>query len=120
MPPAVGVVSPHLKVIHSSAYSSSIHSILSSIASSRTASAQTPIKVAVVGGGQSGVEVAIDLRSKLQDLLPLPPNGDGTPARHEIDLVVSGGSLKPSDGSPSSNEIFDPSCTYASVDPQNC
>lgn len=111
------MISPHLKIIHSSAYSSSIHSILSSIASSRPASVQIPVKVAVVGGGQSGVEVAIDLRSKLQDMLPLPPNEDGTPAKHEIDLIVSSGSLKPSDGSPSSNEIFDPAGAYASVYP---
>lgn len=119
MPPAVSMASPHLKIIHSSTYSSSIHSILSSIASSRTASAQLPVKIAVVGGGQSGVEVTIDLRSKLVDLLPLPPNEDGTPARHEIDLIVSGGSLKPSDDSPSSNEIFDPACAYASVHGQS-
>jgi L-ornithine N5-oxygenase len=120
MPSAVSMISPHHKIIHSSIYSTSIHSILSSIASSRSASVELshhPFKVAVVGGGQSAAEIVIDLRSKLQDVFPLLPNGDGGPARHEIDLIISRGSLKPVDGSPFSNEIFDPTCAYVNIYP---
>jgi L-ornithine N5-oxygenase len=122
MPRAVSMVSPHQKIIHSSSYSTYIHSILFSIASSRAASVELsrcPVKVAVVGSGQSAAEVVTDLRSKLQEVLPLFPNEDGNPARHEIDLIISRGSLKPSDDSPFSNEIFDPTCAYVDVYPPN-
>ena len=122
MPSAVGTISPHHKIVHSSVYSTSIHSILDSIASSQNASAgrsHYPVRVAVVGSGQSAAEVVIDLRSKLQDSLPLFPNEDGNPARHEIDLIISRGSLKPSDDSPFSNEIFDPACACANIYPPN-
>ncbi|KAF9651551.1 hypothetical protein BDM02DRAFT_3091079 [Thelephora ganbajun] len=114
MPSAVSAISPHHKITHSSTYSTCIHSILSSITSSRRASTEHPyypIKVAVVGSGQSAAEVVIDLRSKLQDALPLLPNEHGNPARHKIDLIINRGSLKPSDDSPFSNEIFDPAST---------
>lgn len=113
MPSAVNVISPHPRVIHSSTYLTSIHSILSSIALSRRGCAKVPrhpIKVAVVGSGQSAAEVVIDLHSKLQDMVLLLPNADGNPARHEIDLIINKGSLKPSDESPFSNKIFDPTC----------
>ena len=118
MPSAISMISPHHKIIHSSVYSTSIHPILSSIASSRNASmklSNSPLKVVVVGGGQSAAEVVIDLRSRLQDAPPLPQNEDGNPARHEIDLIISRGSLKPSDDSPFSNEIFDPACACMNI-----
>jgi len=118
MPSAVSMISPHHKIIHSSTYSTSIHPILSSITSSRNASIKLPhrpLKVVVVGGGQSAAEVVIDLRSRLQDVLSSPPNEDGNPARHEIDLIISRGSLKPSDDSPFSNEIFDPACACVNI-----
>ena len=118
MPSAVSMISPHHKVIHSSIYSTSIHSIISSIASSRRASAELsrhPVKVAVIGSGQSAAEVVIDLHSKLQDVLPLLPNKDRNPAKHEVDLIISRGSLKPSDDSPFSNEIFDPACACVNI-----
>lgn len=120
MPSAVSIISPHHKIIHSSIYSNSIQHILSSITSSRTASVEPshcPVKIAVVGGGQSAAEVVIDLHSKFQDVLPLLPREDGNPARHKIDLIISGGSLKPSDDSPFSNEIFDPTCACADIYP---
>jgi L-ornithine N5-oxygenase len=122
MPSAVSMIQPHHKIIHSSVYSTSIHSILSSLASSRSASVELPhhpVKIAVVGSGQSAAEVVLDLRSKLQDALPLLPNEDGNPTRHEIDLIISRGSLKPSDDSPFSNEIFDPTCTCVNICPPN-
>lgn len=120
MPRAVSMISSHHKIIHSSIYSSSIQSILSSITLSRTGSVEVsryPVKIAVIGSGQSAAEVVIDLRSKLRDMLPLLPNEDKKPTRHEIDLIISRGSLKPSDDSPFSNEIFDPTCACANIHP---
>jgi len=120
MPDAVSIISPHHKIIHSSTYSTSIQSILSSLPPPRNASVKHshhPVKVAVIGGGQSAAEVVIDLRSKLQDVLPLPPDEKGNPMRHEIDLIINKGSLKPSDDSQFSNEIFDPACTCMNIYP---
>lgn len=114
MPSAVTMVLHHQKIIHSSVYLTSVYSILPSIASSRCSSPQVlhqPVKIAVVGSGQSASEVVIDLRSKLQDRIPLLPDTDGKPAGHEIYLIMNRGSLKPSDCSPFSNEIFDPACS---------
>jgi len=122
MPSAVSMISPHHKIIHSSIYSTSIHSILSLITSSRNTTVENfhhPVKIAVIGSGQSAAEVVIDLRSKLQDVLPSLPNEDGNPMRHEIDLIISRGSLKPSDDSPFSNEIFDPTCARVNIYPHN-
>jgi len=122
MPSAIGMISPHHKIMHSSVYSTCISSILSSIGFSQAGSAELshcPVKVAVIGSGQSAAEVVIDLRAKLQDGLPLLPSGDRNLARHEIDLIISKGSLKPSDDSPFSNEIFDPTCAYVKFYPLN-
>jgi len=114
------MISPHHKIIHSSIYSTSIHPILSSIASSQNTSIELPnrpLKAVVIGGGQSAAEVVIDLRSRLQDAVPLSPTEDGHAVRHEVDLIISRGSLKPSDDSPFSNEIFDPACAYMWIYP---
>lgn len=54
-------------------------------------------RVAVVGGGQSAVEVTVDLRSRFPDA--------------SIDLIFRGHALKPSDSSPFVNEIFNPDYT---------
>ncbi|MCK1516304.1 lysine N(6)-hydroxylase/L-ornithine N(5)-oxygenase family protein [Bradyrhizobium sp. 190] len=53
--------------------------------------------VAVIGGGQSAVEVTVDLRSRF-------PHAS-------IDLIFRGHALKPSDSSPFVNEIFNPDYT---------
>ncbi|KAF9792226.1 L-lysine 6-monooxygenase (NADPH-requiring)-domain-containing protein [Thelephora terrestris] len=114
MPSAIDAISPHPRVIHSSSYLTSIYSILSSIVSSRRDGAEAlrqPVKVAVVGSGQSAAEIVIDLHSKLREVVSLLPNADGDPARHKIDLIINKGSLKPSDESPFSNKIFDPAST---------
>ncbi|MET3845210.1 lysine N(6)-hydroxylase/L-ornithine N(5)-oxygenase family protein [Bradyrhizobium sp. OAE829] len=61
--------------------------------------------VAVVGGGQSAVEVTVDLRNRF-------PHAN-------IDLIFRGHALKPSDSSPFVNEIFNPDYTdfiYAQPD----
>lgn len=57
-----------------------------------------PLRIAVVGSGQSAAEVTLNLRERLSGTC------------HEIDMIMRRGSLKPSDDSPFANEIFDPAC----------
>jgi L-ornithine N5-oxygenase len=56
-----------------------------------------PLRVAVVGGGQSGAEAFIDLN-------------DGYPGA-KVDLILRAAVLKPADDSPFVNEIFSPEYT---------
>lgn len=104
MPAAISLILPHPKIIHSSIYTLSISSILTSITAKRNVSSR-PIRIAVIGGGQSSAEVLLDLQNRL-DKIPIL----GERRRHELELIISKGSLKPSDDSPFSNEVFDPSC----------
>ncbi|MEH3117451.1 MAG: lysine N(6)-hydroxylase/L-ornithine N(5)-oxygenase family protein [Methylorubrum populi] len=53
--------------------------------------------VAVIGGGQSAVEISYDLHERFKHL--------------KIDLIFRGHALKPSDSSPFVNEIFNPEYT---------
>ena len=53
-----------------------------------------PLRIAIVGGGQSAAEAFIDLN-------------DNHPAAH-LDLILRGAALKPADDSPFVNEIFSP------------
>jgi L-ornithine N5-oxygenase len=66
-----------------------------------------PLKLAVVGGGQSAAEVTLDLQRRLDGV----PSASGQP--HEIHMIIRKGCLKPSDDSPFVNEIFDPACTLS-------
>jgi lysine/ornithine N-monooxygenase len=61
-----------------------------------------PLRIAVIGAGQSAAEVAIDLHSRLASI---PVAGEKT---HTLDMIIRKGSLKPSDDSPFVNEIFNP------------
>lgn len=63
-----------------------------------------PLKLAIVGAGQSASEVLLDLLRRLEGI---PCNG-----QHEIHMIIRKGSLKPSDDSPFVNEIFDPASAY--------
>lgn len=104
MPAATALITPHPKIIHSSAYALSIPSILSSITAQQVVSSK-PIRIAVIGGGQSSAEVVLDLQTRL-NMIPILGGGG---QRHELELIIGKGSLKPSDDSPFSNEVFDPS-----------
>lgn len=86
-------------LLHSSEYKHRIGELLESITSER----QRPLRIAVIGGGQSAAEVTMNLHGLLNDL----PAGDG-PIGHQVDMLLRKGSLKPSDDTPFSNEIFDP------------
>ncbi|PGH13041.1 hypothetical protein AJ79_03878 [Helicocarpus griseus UAMH5409] len=74
-------------IIHSSVYLDSVQKLLQE----KNAS----YRLAVVGGGQSAVEISEDMQSRY-------PNS-------KVTLITKASSLKPSDDSPFVNEIFDPS-----------
>ncbi|HCR1545527.1 ornithine monooxygenase [Pseudomonas putida] len=57
----------------------------------------TPMRIAIIGGGQSAAEAFIDLN-------------DGYPGV-KVDMILRGSSLKPADDSPFVNEIFSPDFT---------
>ncbi|KAF5380921.1 hypothetical protein D9615_004010 [Tricholomella constricta] len=99
IPESIVSISDHPFVIHSSAYATSIEPVLKSLASKLR-----PLRVAIIGSGQSAAEVTMDLRERLS-LIPCAG------FRHELDMIIRKGSLKPSDDSPFANEIFDPSST---------
>ncbi|KAF5367963.1 hypothetical protein D9758_004464 [Tetrapyrgos nigripes] len=90
-------------VMHSSRYRICRDKLFQSISSP---SSPQPLRIAVIGGGQSAAEVAINLR----DCLSLIPTGN-SPTGHQVDMIIRKGSLKPSDDTPFSNEIFDPEVT---------
>ncbi|KAH6918510.1 lysine/ornithine N-monooxygenase [Coprinopsis sp. MPI-PUGE-AT-0042] len=90
----------HPRVSHSSSYALRIADMLRSL--SRLS---RPLRVAVIGSGQSAAEVTMDVRNRLASV---PADG-----RHVVDMLIRKGSLKPSDDSPFANEIFDPASTDA-------
>lgn len=75
------------RVIHSSRYRGGIEPLL--------ADGSRPLRVAVVGGGQSAAEIFEDLTRRFPQV--------------DASLVLRGTALKPSDDSPFVNEIFNPS-----------
>ncbi|WP_420006630.1 lysine N(6)-hydroxylase/L-ornithine N(5)-oxygenase family protein [Arenibacterium sp. LLYu02] len=76
-------------VLHSSAYVTDCKP--------RLAAGRAPMRIAVVGGGQSGAEIFWDLVND--------------PSRPLVDFLIRGQALKPSDDSPFVNEIFDSAFT---------
>ncbi|KAL0574943.1 hypothetical protein V5O48_007017 [Marasmius crinis-equi] len=88
-------------VVHSSSYATSIDSIFEQIGASTR-----PVRVAVVGAGQSAAEVALNLHDRLSRI----PSSGG---RHRVEMIIRKGAPRPSDDSPFANEIFDPESTDA-------
>ncbi|KAF8332309.1 L-lysine 6-monooxygenase [Cantharellus anzutake] len=111
------------RIIHTSVYAHRIdgimHDILSDIIfkrpSTTTESESTnfrPVRIAVVGSGQSAAEVLLDIQARLSVFPPPAPSSEhSVPSNHSVDLIIHRGSLKPSDDSPFANEIFDPAST---------
>ncbi|KAG5645252.1 hypothetical protein DXG03_006669 [Asterophora parasitica] len=99
IPETLSSISDHPFVIHSSTFATSIDPILKALAGK-----SRPLRIAVVGSGQSAAEVTMNLRERLSLI-------SCAESRHEVDMLIRKGSLKPSDDSPFSNEIFDPSST---------
>ncbi|KAI0780915.1 lysine/ornithine N-monooxygenase [Trametes elegans] len=101
LPPALAVVAPHPRIIHSANYLFAVEDFFASVPQTGE-----PLRIAVIGAGQSSTEVLLDLHNRLNSL---PPPADGR--KHELDMIFRKGSLKPSDDTPFSNEIFDPAST---------
>ncbi|KAG6851030.1 hypothetical protein H0H93_004517 [Arthromyces matolae] len=99
IPESLSPIAQHPFVIHSSAYVTSIDMVFKSLRLCRG----RQLRLAVIGSGQSAAEVTLDLRSRLSSI----PSA----TRHEIDMIIRKGCLKPSDDSPFVNEIFDPCST---------
>ncbi len=55
------------------------------------------LRIAIIGGGQSGAEIFADLATR--------------PEAPVVEMILRGGALRPSDDSPFINEIFDPART---------
>ncbi len=83
----------------------SVDSIIDSIA----AKGKANLRVAVIGAGQSAAEVTLNLRERLRSI-PAPAG------RHQIDMIIRKGALRPSDDTPFANEIFDPQGMSSSYD----
>lgn len=103
IPESLSSISKHTFVIHSSTYITSIGDVLGTLAKE-----SRPLRIAVIGSGQSAAEVTMNLRERLSSI----PNGGHF--GHEVDMIIRKGSVKPSDDSPFSNEVFDPSGTPSS------
>jgi L-ornithine N5-oxygenase len=88
------------RMIHSSTYLTSVIPLLNSLQSRNPG--RSPLRIAVIGSGQSAAEIVIDLHSRLATISVIGENA------HTLDLIIRKGSLKPSDDSPFVNEIFNP------------
>ena len=76
----------HPAVVHSSTYSTQVHSVLKD--------PKKEYSIAVIGSGQSAAEIFNDLPSRY-------PNA-------KVTMIIKHSALRPSDDSPFVNEIFDP------------
>lgn len=86
IPPLFAAIDTDPRVFHHSRYLSGIGKLRSST--------DSPLRIAIVGGGQSAAEAFIDLNNSF------PAAG--------IDMIFRASALKPADNSPFVNEIFAP------------
>jgi L-ornithine N5-oxygenase len=84
--PAAFAAAGGSRVIHASQYLTKARPLIEA--------ARRPLRVAVVGGGQSGAEVFRDIAERWPDV--------------EIALILRDHALRPADDSPFVNEVFDP------------
>ncbi|GAA5917308.1 hypothetical protein JCM5296_002925 [Sporobolomyces johnsonii] len=103
------------RVLHTSSFLEQIESVLSSslLAPSSTTFSSRPIRLAVIGGGQSATECFLALRSKLSALLPQLQAQGLLQHRPQIDLLIRKAALRPTDEGAFSNEVFDPAMSAA-------
>lgn len=98
------------RVVHTANFLERIDPVLERIVS--TASQQPlnrPLRLAVIGAGQSAAECFLHLRSKLAPLLP----NSRKLARPQVDLLIRSSALRNTDESQFINEVFDPSMSQA-------
>jgi L-ornithine N5-oxygenase len=104
------------RILHTSAFVKKIDPILSSIVAassspsttSSPSSSSRPIRLAVVGAGQSAAECFLAIRSRLASILPTDLEH-----RPQIDMLFRASSLRPTDEGAFSNEVFDPAMSQA-------
>ncbi|KAG0701352.1 L-lysine 6-monooxygenase (NADPH-requiring)-domain-containing protein [Suillus ampliporus] len=99
VPRSIQAILPHPCIVHSSEYLSSVEPMLAI-----TKAITRSLKIAVVGAGQSAVEVLLDLHSRLTSM------GKSAGQAHNLHLIIRGGSLIPSDGGPFANQVYNPEC----------
>lgn len=97
VPRCIQTILPHPRIIHSSEYLSSVEPMLAMMKATTRS-----LNIAVIGAGQSAVEVLLNLNSRLTSM------GKSAGQEHNLHLIVRGGSLKPSDGGPFANQIYNP------------
>ncbi|MBW0508478.1 hypothetical protein O181_048193 [Austropuccinia psidii MF-1] len=71
-------------------------------------STPSKVKIAVIGAGQSAAEALLDTYDRIKSSLTHLNNLVSSP---EIDLIIRGGHLRPSDDSAFSNQVFNPETT---------
>ncbi|GAA6042901.1 hypothetical protein JCM8097_002760 [Rhodosporidiobolus ruineniae] len=108
LPPQLAAPELHAsgRVFHTASFVEKAPAVLSSIVSSVPTS--RPIRLAVVGAGQSAAECFLALRSRLASLLL-----DGVEHRPQVDMLFRSSSLRPTDEGSFSNEVFDPAISQA-------
>lgn len=99
MPRSIRALCPNPRIIHTAEYLYSVDRMLAFAEASTR-----PMKIAVVGAGQSAVEVLLNLHSRLTSM------GRSAGHVHEVDIIMRGGALRPSDGGPFANDIYSPEC----------
>lgn len=77
------------RIFHSSAYLAAIDRLRSSD--------RPTTRIAIIGGGQSAAEIALDLHGRFSSV--------------RVDMLIRGTTLKPADDTPFVNEIFNPQYT---------
>ncbi|GAA5884756.1 hypothetical protein JCM3774_005806 [Rhodotorula dairenensis] len=101
------------RVVHTAQFLERIDPLLERIvpaAAATTKKLNRPLRLAVVGAGQSAAECFLHLRSKLAPLLPA---GSDALERPQVDLLIRSSALRNTDESQFINEVFDPSMSQA-------
>ncbi|GAA6062279.1 hypothetical protein JCM10212_000939 [Sporobolomyces blumeae] len=101
------------RVLHTSVFLDNIDSSLSSALSASRPDRTRPIRLAVIGGGQSATECFLQLRNKLAAVLPLLEAQGQLEQRPQVDLLIRRAALRPTDEGAFSNEVFDPAMSHA-------
>ncbi|BGO95943.1 hypothetical protein NBRC10512_005473 [Rhodotorula toruloides] len=93
------------RVLHTASFLEHIDRVLPEVVEHAE---ERPIRLAVIGAGQSAAECFLHLRTKLAPLLP-----SFLTHRPQIDMLIRSSALRPTDEGQFSNEVFDPSMSQA-------
>ncbi|KAM0789864.1 hypothetical protein ACM66B_006710 [Microbotryomycetes sp. NB124-2] len=97
------------RIVHTSAFLDAIPPLFDSLC--HRLPAERPLRVAVIGSGQSAAETFLAARNELTSKLPTQPR-----YRPEVQLFIRSATLLPADDSASTNEVFDPGMSQAVYD----